>query len=158
MFKMNKNDIKFKNRHSITSIMILSFLAVLLIQLLVLFFNFILLRTDYKLEQNTYRYIFEKVESRSRELERHLTDLWANTEYMNQMTDFSQIVYDEHVNSGKDFVIDKDISGSLLDMVELMEISGAFIVFDDNPDVLGIKKRYIWKIQIYKLNLQINPI
>ena len=140
MFKMDKNDIKFKNRHSITSIMILSFLAVLLIQLLVLFFNFILLRTDYKLEQNTYRYIFEKVESRSRELERHLTDLWANTEYMNQMTDFSQIVYDEHVNSGKDFVIDKDISGSLLDMVELMEISGAFIVFDDNPDVLGIKK------------------
>lgn len=140
MFKMNKKDITFKNRHSITSIMVLSFLGVLLIQLVVLFFNFILLRTDHKLEQNAYRYIFEKVESRSRELERYLTELWANSEYMKQIMDFSQTVYNEHVNLGKNFVINKDISGSLLDMVELMEISGAFIVFDDKPDMLGIKK------------------
>ena len=76
---MNKKDITFKNRHSITSIMVLSFLGVLLIQLVVLFFNFILLRTDHKLEQNTYRYILEKVESRSRELERHTLQNYGQT-------------------------------------------------------------------------------
>lgn len=121
---------KTKNKYTITFITSVCFLSILIVQSLIIFFNFILLNTDEKLDQNTYSYALKRVDDTSKEIERYMSELWSNQEYINPLKINIQDIYTK-TGDDKEVKVDKKMANAMLKMMNLMKVSGAFVAFNN---------------------------
>lgn len=139
MFKNLKNIFKLKNKYSITFIIGACFLSMLILQSGIILLNFLLLKTDEKLDQNTYSYTLQKADDTSKEIERYMIDLWSNKEYMSQVNIASEKIYQNFKNN-KNIVFDKIFGDEIVDMINQMKVSGAFVAFNHINEDSGVRQ------------------
>ncbi|MDO5062944.1 MAG: bifunctional diguanylate cyclase/phosphodiesterase [Peptostreptococcaceae bacterium] len=127
MWKSYIQKFKLNSKYTVTSIVSVCFLLMLLLQSVIFSVNFSLLRTDEKLNRNTYSYILQKADDASKQIEHSMTDLWSNKEYMSQL----ESALHKMQRSSDSPTLDADLGRKMIDMLDLMKASGAFVAFNE---------------------------
>lgn len=130
MWKTYIRKLKLNSKYTVTSIVSVCFLLMLILQSFIFSINFSLLKTDEKLNRNTYSYILQKADDASKQIEHSMTELWSNKEYMSQI----ESILHKMQKSGTSPTLDAELGKKMIDMLDLMKTSGAFVAFNEKSE------------------------
>ena len=82
MEKKANRPILLRRKYRVSTIVAICFFSILIFQSLILVMNFVLFRTDEKLNKNTYSFILQRADQSSKEIERAMVNLWSNEKYL----------------------------------------------------------------------------
>ncbi len=119
-----------KRKHRISTIVAICFLSILIAQFLIIVMNFMLFRTDDKLNKNSYSFYLQKADTISKDIERAMVDLWSNERHLESISRAMRVKYFAHLAEQTEPAFDSDLAEMLINTLHAMKVSGAFAVFN----------------------------
>ena len=143
---INKSDKKL----SVSTIVLISFIFVIVLQMLLIVMNFKLLGIDSKMKQLSYKSVLSKANEKSKELENTILNVWSNENYMSNLINVSENFYKDK-NADKNF--DKKIVDAMIEMISLTQVESSFLIVDNISDD---GKKNILELKDYDIKLRLH--
>lgn len=134
MEKKANRPILLRRKYRVSTIVAICFFSILIFQSLILVMNFVLFRTDEKLNKNTYSFILQRADQSSKEIERAMVNLWSNENYIEPVERRMYDNYLESKNQGEVPQFNAQIGELLLNTMNTMKVSGAFAIYTPTFD------------------------
>lgn len=97
------------------------------------------------LRENDYSAFYEKVDEKKSEAENLFVSKWSNGKYYEEILALCEETYSRQTEAGDPLQVDEAVARSLITMVQNINVSGGFVVFDREPmhdgnkDAFGIR-------------------
>ena len=143
---INKSDKKL----SVSTIVLISFIFVIVLQMLLIVMNFKLLGIDSKMKQLSYKSVLSKANEKSKELENTILNVWSNENYMSNLINVSENFYKDK-NADKNF--NEKIVDAMIEMISLTQVESSFLIVDNISDD---GKKNILELKDYDIKLRLH--
>lgn len=127
-------NIKKRKKLKISKVILFCFLFVILFQVSIFYVCFKLLNTSGNLEKSAYARVYNRAKDRAERIENMLNYNWSNTVHMKNLSDFTKDMYIKSLNKKTKINLDLNAARYLLNTIDSMMVSGAFIVLPTYTD------------------------